>query len=95
MALVGCAALVLMVLRRDVSPEARWSLAAWLVAAAGIRHRIGNAGTREGSGLWYTVRTYRSRRRECSRLSEGRNLVQLRSPRAVDAWLATQMPDGR
>jgi len=45
--------------------------------------------------LWYTVRTYRSRRRECSRLSEGRNLVQLRSPRAVDAWLATQMPEGR
>src|SRR5947208_1875618 len=32
---------------------------AWLVAAAGIPHRIGNAGTREGSGLWYTVRVQR------------------------------------
>lgn len=45
--------------------------------------------------LWYTVRNHHRRRREWPRRFEGRNVVRLRSPRAVDAWLAAQTPGPR
>ncbi len=44
LALVGCAALVLVVLRRDVVPGARWSLPAWFVAAACVLSLTGYVG---------------------------------------------------
>jgi adenylate kinase family enzyme len=40
--------------------------------------------------LWYTVRNHYLRRITWPRRFEGRNVVRLRSPSEVDAWLAAQ-----
>jgi SAM-dependent methyltransferase len=61
LALVGCAALVLMVLRRDVSPEARWSLPAWIAAAVcvlGLTVYVGRELKTSFGGYRISVRNF-------------------------------------
>ena len=71
----------------------------WKRTSTRIRDRVElwGTGNREswrsfllspGGLLWFTVRNYRRRRHEWPERFEGRNVVRLRSPREVDAWLA-------